>query len=238
MRHRICVGRSRRISKFAIWMAIFVCHAAMLPYHLLASDSSRHRFVTRGKIEDTLGRPIAGVLVTIANATSGAPLETTITSADGTYNFPAVEMGNYSLLIEKNGFHSSRIYVVVPQATAGGPLVLESEQPLTMAVRAARLNSQNELSKTGASKYTMNAKDIQELPAGKFTPLNDVMVQMPGVTLDQNQEIHIRGEHMGIQYQMNGIMLPLDINTDPTFTQLLNSFFIKRVSLLDGILPP
>jgi outer membrane cobalamin receptor len=63
------------------------------------------------------------------------------------------------------------------------------------------------------------------------------MVQMPGVTLDQNQEIHIRGEHMGIQYQINGILLPLDINSDPTFTQLLNSFFVKNVSLLDGILP-
>jgi hypothetical protein len=60
---------------------------------------------------------------------------------------------------------------------------------------------------------------------------------MPGVTLDQNQEIHIRGEHMGIQYQMNGVLLPLDINSDPTFTQLLNSFFVKNVSLLDGILP-
>ena len=63
------------------------------------------------------------------------------------------------------------------------------------------------------------------------------MLQMPGVALDQNQEIHIRGEHMGIQYQMNGIMLPLDINTDPTFTQLLNAYFVKSVSLIDGVLP-
>jgi len=63
------------------------------------------------------------------------------------------------------------------------------------------------------------------------------MLQMPGVALDQNQEIHIRGEHMGIQYQMNGIMLPLDINNDPTFTQLLNATFVKSVSLIDGVLP-
>ena len=32
-------------------------------------------------------------------------------------------------------------------------------------------------------------------------------------------------------------MLPLDINTDPTFTQLLNSRFVESVSLLDGVLP-
>ena len=60
---------------------------------------------------------------------------------------------------------------------------------------------------------------------------------MPGVALDQNQEIHIRGEHAGVQYQMNGILLPLDINNDPTFTQLLNSYFVKSVSLIDGVLP-
>jgi hypothetical protein len=60
---------------------------------------------------------------------------------------------------------------------------------------------------------------------------------VPGVTLDQNQEIHIRGEHMGIQYQMNGLLLPLDMNNDPTFTQLLKSYFVKSVSLIDGILP-
>jgi outer membrane receptor protein involved in Fe transport len=60
---------------------------------------------------------------------------------------------------------------------------------------------------------------------------------MPGVALDRDQEIHIRGEHMGIQYQMNGILLPLDMNNDPTFTQLLNSYFVQSVSLLDGVLP-
>jgi outer membrane receptor protein involved in Fe transport len=62
-------------------------------------------------------------------------------------------------------------------------------------------------------------------------------LQMPGVALDRDQEIHIRGEHMGIQYQMNGILLPLDMNNDPTFTQLLNSYFVQSVSLLDGVLP-
>ena len=36
---------------------------------------------------------------------------------------------------------------------------------------------------------------------------------------------------------MNGILLPLDTNNDPTFTQLLNSYFVKSVSLIDGVLP-
>ena len=116
-------------------------------------------------------------------------------------------------------------------------LVLESEVALNVPIKASRVRAQNGLSHTGNSKYTMTAEDIGNLPAGEATPLNDVLLQMPGVALDQNQEIHIRGEHAGIQYQMNNIMLPLDINNDPTFTQLLNSYFVSSVSLIDGVLP-
>ena len=72
----------------------------------------------------------------------------------------------------------------------------------------------------GSANTPMRDSDINNLATGKYTPLNQVILQMPGFTLDQNQEIHIRGEHMGIQYQINGIMRPLDINTDPTFTPI------------------
>ena len=114
---------------------------------------------------------------------------------------------------------------------------MESMQALTLPVTASRVHPQNGLTATGVSKYTFTARDITGLPQAEATPLNQVLLQMPGVALDQNQEIHIRGEHAGIQYQMNGILLPLDLNNDPTFTQLLNSYFVKSVSLIDGVLP-
>ena len=114
---------------------------------------------------------------------------------------------------------------------------MESMQALTVPITASRVHPQNGLTATGVSKYTFTARDITNLPQGEATPLNQVLLQMPGVALDQNQEIHIRGEHAGVQYQMNGILLPLDINNDPTFTQLLNSYFVKSVSLIDGVLP-
>ena len=103
-------------------------------------------------------------------------------------------------------------------------------QALTLPVTASRVHPQNGLTATGASKYTFTARDINGLPQAEATPLNQVLLQMPGVALDQNQEIHIRGEHAGVQYQMNGILLPLDTNNDPTFTQPLDSYFVKSVS--------
>jgi outer membrane receptor protein involved in Fe transport len=130
------------------------------------------------------------------------------------------------------------VIVVVPSRVRKPiEIVLESRTTLNLPVKATRIRAQNGLSSSGANKYTLTSEDIENLPEGEATALNQVMLQMPGVSLDQNQEIHIRGEHMGIQYQMNGILLPLDMNTDPTFTQLLNSYFVQNVSLIDGVLP-
>ena len=80
-----------------------------------------------------------------------------------------------------------------------------------------------------------SAPDGRAAPQGEATPLNEVLLQMPGVALDQNQ-IYVRGEHLGSN-KMNGVLLRLVLNTDPTFTQLLNSQFAKSVRLAHGILP-
>src|SRR5208282_1446559 len=166
---------------------------------------------------------------TVARTTSGE---------HGQFKLPAPGPGIYDLVVQKSGFKAARAALVLPtSAKTPVDLVLESEQALTLPVSANRVHAQNGLTATGANKYTFTARDVTNLPQGEATPLNQVLLQMPGVALDQNQEIHIRGEHAGVQYQMNGILLPLDINNDPTFTQLLNSYFVKSVSLMDGVLP-
>ena len=190
-----------------------------------------------GTVADALRRPLSGVVMTL-NSDDGQTRARAITDDHGHFELPGDRAGTYALTARRKGFKPATIIVILPKSTREHlELVLESEQALNLPIRANRLRPQNGLSRTGTSKYTMTAEDISNLPAGEGTPLNDVMLQMPGVALDQNQEIHIRGEHAGIQYQMNNIMLPLDINNDPTLTQLLNAYFVSSVSLIDGVLP-
>jgi hypothetical protein len=47
-------------------------------------------------------------------------------------------------------------------------------------------------SATLANAYTIGAPDISNLPQGDTTNITDVLAQMPGVAIDQNQQIHIR----------------------------------------------
>ena len=190
-----------------------------------------------GTVTDALRRPLPGVVVTLQSS-AGQTVASAVTDDHGQFRLPEGSAATYALKARRKGFKPATMIVIFPQrARKQLELVLESEQALNLPVSASRIRPQNGLSQSGTNKYTLSAKDITNLPEGEATPLNQVMLQMPGVALDQNQEIHIRGEHMGIQYQMNGILLPLDINTDPTFTQLLNAYFVKSVSLMDGVLP-
>ncbi len=94
------------------------------------------------------------------------------------------------------------------------------------------------VSPSGANQYSVSAQDIAGAPQGKSAPLTDVLAQMPGVAIDQNQQIHIRNtEGPQFQYQINGVLIPLDINTNPPFLSMLNPLFIQRLDLLDGVLP-
>jgi outer membrane receptor for ferrienterochelin and colicins len=107
------------------------------------------------------------------------------------------------------------------------PPILVSAQKLDD--RRSRIQTQ-----TGASTYTVDAAAIAEMPAGDNTNLNQVILQMPDVAQDSFGQFHIRGEHNGLQYRINGIILPEGISV---FGQALDPRFINSMSLVDGALP-
>src|SRR3984885_9502708 len=107
----------------------------------------------------------------------------------------------------------------------------------TVVIEATRLGGP-EISPTGANDYAVTAQDISALPAGDTTAITDVLTHMPGVAIDQNQKIHIRNtEGPQFRYQINGVLIPFDINPNPEFLSMINPMFVKQLDLLDGILP-
>ncbi|HKT30618.1 TonB-dependent receptor [Dyella sp.] len=102
-------------------------------------------------------------------------------------------------------------------------------------VSAALDMARNNLSPdTGSSEYVISAQNIQALPLGASTPLNQVLLQAPGVVQDSYGQLHVRGDHANLQYRINGIMLPESISG---FGQTLDPRMIQSIKLLDGALP-
>jgi outer membrane receptor for ferrienterochelin and colicins len=87
---------------------------------------------------------------------------------------------------------------------------------------------------TGASTYTLDAAAIAATPGGDNTLLNQVIMQAPDVTQDSFGQFHVRGEHNGLQYRLNGIVLPEGISV---FGQSLDPRLISSVSVVTGALP-
>jgi outer membrane cobalamin receptor len=87
---------------------------------------------------------------------------------------------------------------------------------------------------TGASTYTIDAAAIAATPGGDNTLLNQVVLQAPDVIQDSFGQFHVRGEHNGLQYRLNGIILPEGISV---FGQSLDPRLISSMSVITGALP-
>src|SRR3984885_10991403 len=87
---------------------------------------------------------------------------------------------------------------------------------------------------TGASTYTIDSAAIAATPGGDNTLLNQVIMQAPDVAQDSFGQFHVRGEHNGLQYRLNGIVLPEGISV---FGQSLDPRLISSMSLITGGLP-
>ncbi len=106
----------------------------------------------------------------------------------------------------------------------------------TVVVTAQRLGEARASIQTqiGASTYAITEKDLQATPGGENTQLNQVILQLPGVAQDSYGQFHIRGEHNGLQYRLNGITLPEGISV---FGQTLDPRLASSVELITGALP-
>ncbi len=78
---------------------------------------------------------------------------------------------------------------------------------------------------TPAAASTFDTKEIQQLPLGTATPLNQVILQAPGVVQDSFGQLHVRGDHANLQYRINGVVIPEAISG---FGQALDARFADR----------
>jgi outer membrane receptor protein involved in Fe transport len=117
--------------------------------------------------------------------------------------------------------------------TAPAPPTATSAQVVVTAARLNRARASIQ-PQVGASTYTVTQVQIEALPAGQNTALNQVVLQSPGVAQDSFGQLHIRGEHNGLQFRLNGVILPEGLSV---FSQALSPRLAGQVELITGALP-
>ena len=94
-------------------------------------------------------------------------------------------------------------------AAATGTLVLGD-----IKVEGRRLNRARDTlnPETGTSSYSFTSQTIAALPQGENTSLQNLVLQAPGVAKDSFGQLHVRGDHLDLQYRINGTIVPEFIN--------------------------
>jgi outer membrane receptor for ferrienterochelin and colicins len=132
---------------------------------------------------------------------------------------------------------SFAVSVILPRPAAaldpaaGPDATLDPITVIAQKLNDARNSIQTQ---TGASTYVIDEQAIAALPGGDNQLLNQVIMQAPDVTQDSFGQFHVRGEHNGLQYRLNGIILPEGISV---FGQSLDPRLISSLTLIDGALP-
>jgi outer membrane receptor for ferrienterochelin and colicins len=129
-----------------------------------------------------------------------------------------------------------------PASTAPAPSVSEVQadvsnaHPGEIVVTAHRLNEARAAIQPslGATSYGVTNATIQALPGGDNQELNQIVLQLPGVVQDGFGQFHVRDDHNGLQYRINGTILPEGI---AVFGQTLSPRLIDHFALLTGALP-
>ncbi len=116
-------------------------------------------------------------------------------------------------------------------ASAAGAIELEEVEVISQKLDVARVQIQPSL---GATTYTFDQGALQTIPQGENAPLNQVLLQAPGVVQDSFGQVHVRGDHANVQFRINGVELPEGLSV---FGQALETRFARSISLITGALP-
>ncbi len=132
-----------------------------------------------------------------------------------------------------------------PKPGAGAPQRIAQQTDAPTAAQAAldaKMSALDEarnnlLPKIGASTYTITRQAIVDMPQGDNTPIDKVILQMPGVSYDSavsNPDFHVRNEYANVQYRINGVVIPEGVSA---LGPVIDTNFVRSMSLLTGTLP-
>jgi len=211
--------------------------AAPAPRGALALSAKQAEI--RGIVTDAQGRPRPNALVELRDV--GRVLRSTETDASGAFVFSDLAPGTYrvSATFEGADAGSTTVGVAAGESksiTLGANNASEEVRIAEIVVESQRYDqARNALSpSTGNSQFVFDQQDIVALPRGVYTPMNQIMLQVPGVVQGDYGELHIRGEMTQPQYRIDGIIIPEGI---AGFGQLFDPRFAERIEFLTGALP-
>jgi hypothetical protein len=179
----------------------FVCIAVAFVPEPSASQAltSLEGLVTRA------GAPIAGVAVT---ASGGNVVRTTRTDRAGRFRFAAAPIGTYVVSATADG---ERAVAKVELTSAGAVINLTLRPTRVIAAATAVFGARPPVRGSGTD-LTLTESELVRSPASTTFP--SLLLQLPGAARGANGVVHINGDHGDIDYIVDGVPIPQELNRE------------------------
>ena len=211
----------------ALALLLFAFHGVLAPPAAASVDS-----VIQGTVQDALLHPLPGATVVLHDA-SGKTVASTTTGPDGTFKFPSVPFGDYTVEATSPGLVEDHQHVQIASSevkTLELTLVSESE-----VIEMSEDWAVPEPSKATGSVSTVDRQQLDELPGADDRPVTQVIATQPGFVADALGSVYARGTHSSIQYQIDGIPVPDSVGS--LFAASIPVRLIEGLELITGGMP-
>jgi outer membrane receptor protein involved in Fe transport len=135
----------------------------------------------------------------------------------------------------RGGDRAGQVAQQAPVVGAGAPT--PAQAALDRKMQGFDQSRDHMLPKLGATSYTIDRTAIEIMPQADNTPVDKLVLQLPGVNYDSaasNPNFHVRGEYANVQTRINGLVLPEGVSG---LGPVIDTNFIGSLSLLTGTLP-
>jgi len=144
------------------------------------------------------------------------------TDAQGNFSFNGLSVGSYQTTAKKGDLTATRT-IELGSAGVAVSIELQTLQKIGGAVVSARPN----MTRASGTDVILNADALKKLPDANSFP--KILLQLPTAAQGSNGQIHINGDHNGIQYIVDGVQLAESLNrvlgneVDPATISFINA---------------
>ncbi len=129
-----------------------------------------------------------------------------VTNQAGEFTVTVPEEGTYSISAVQDTYKSEFVVVQIGMEQAASvTLTLAVTKDIALEIVSPLPAIQY---KASSETYQLSRKDIEALPRGNNVEVSDVLLTVPSVAYGALKQTHIRQDHAGQQYRIDGIPIP------------------------------
>ena len=151
------------------------------------------------------------------------------------YMFSNPSYADTTLPNEKGALPINKGDIPLNHTVTPSPETVELEPATVTAqkIKGARIDLSPKICTT---IYTIDQQMVKSLSQGADTPLDEVLLHLPGVDKDSKASgaLHVRDDHGNVQYRIDGVILPEAISG---FGTSIDTRFIEKIDFSTGALP-